>query len=60
MRELRERLSQVPVLFISGYAEDAGASEPGLTLLRKPFTQLELAKAVREWLDRGGARSVLP
>ena len=44
------------VLFMSGYndseIERRDALDPGVALLRKPFTLDELARAVREALDR--------
>jgi two-component system cell cycle sensor histidine kinase/response regulator CckA len=56
-QRLRERLPNLPILFLSGYAADANLSlhlPPGeLTLLQKPFTAGELARKVREVLDRG-------
>jgi len=58
-RELAQRLSithpSLPVLFMSGYAEDLIETEhllgPGVPLLRKPFTLDFLARRVRELLD---------
>ena len=47
------------VLFMSGYTDCEiqrhGALEDGVALLRKPFTLDELARAVREALDRSSA-----
>ena len=43
------------VLFMSGYTDSEiqrHALEPGVALLRKPFTLDELARAVREALDQ--------
>jgi CheY-like chemotaxis protein len=55
-QRLLERLPNLPILFVSGYAADASLSvhlPPGeLTLLPKPFTAGELARKVRELLDR--------
>jgi CheY-like chemotaxis protein len=43
------------VLYMSGYSEDAivhhGVLEPGIMLLEKPFTEPDLARAVRAVLD---------
>jgi CheY-like chemotaxis protein len=42
------------VLCMSGYPDDVlrrGPAHPGLPMLQKPFTQEELARAVRESLD---------
>jgi CheY-like chemotaxis protein len=58
-QRLRERLPELPILFVSGYTADANLSlhlPPGeLTLLQKPFSAGELARKVREVLDRGAA-----
>ncbi len=61
-RRVAERLRMVRpdirVLYMSGYTEDAivhhGVLEPGITLLEKPFTELNLARSVRELLDAPG------
>jgi PAS domain S-box-containing protein len=58
-RELANQMLSVRhdlrVLFISGYAEDdlvpPGASDPSVSLLRKPFTTDALVRRVREMLD---------
>ncbi|GMV43725.1 MAG: hypothetical protein AMXMBFR64_54410 [Myxococcales bacterium] len=67
-RELANRMAvvrpDVPVLFMSGYTDDAlvqhGAQEPGTHLISKPFTAAELTARVRAVLDAhqaaGGAR----
>ncbi|MFI5180040.1 MAG: PAS domain S-box protein [Thermoanaerobaculia bacterium] len=60
-RELAERLVALrrglKVLYMSGYVDDALAShgvlEPGIHLLKKPFTPSSLARVVREVLDEG-------
>jgi len=60
-RHLWEKMSELrpdtKVLFMSGYTDDAivhhGILEGGLSLLSKPFTQLALAKKIREVLDGG-------
>jgi len=59
-RELVERILPVypwlRVLFMSGYTEDTilhhRVSELGMTVLEKPFTPDDLARAVRGALDR--------
>ena len=47
-----------PVLFVSGYGDEAvapeGALEPGTHFLQKPFTPRSLAQRVREILDARG------
>ncbi len=59
-RELAERLRplrpNLRVLYLSGYTDDAiirhGVLEKGMAFLRKPFTPLALARAVRKVLDQ--------
>ena len=52
---VRERCPTTRVLFMSGYAEDSGAShgvlQPGTELLEKPFTATSLGTIVRAALD---------
>jgi CheY-like chemotaxis protein len=54
--ELRERMPGLPVLFLSGYAEEPpAAGEPGLEgsiLLSKPYTLERLRREVRAGLAR--------
>jgi two-component system cell cycle sensor histidine kinase/response regulator CckA len=58
-RQLAEQVRQVkpgvPVLFVSGYTDDAIIRAPsraqGVGFLQKPFTPVVLARAVRELLD---------
>jgi len=56
---LRLRRPGLRVLFISGYTDDAlamhGVLEPGVDLLQKPFGAAELARRVRQILDRTAA-----
>ncbi len=56
VQRLSARLSQVPVLYMSGYTDDAivhhGVLEEGMAFLEKPFTPDALAHKVREVLDR--------
>jgi len=53
--EARRRVPGLPALLTSGYAEDViakhGGTEPGVGVLTKPYTRLELATRVREMLD---------
>jgi CheY-like chemotaxis protein len=62
-RELRRRLDgecgNLPVIFMSGYADQGDDSEnsPEVILLHKPITLDDLGRAVREFLDRGKATS---
>jgi CheY-like chemotaxis protein len=54
---LRERQADVPVLFTSGYTDDAlmrhGIRQEHVAFLGKPFTAADLLAKVRETLDRG-------
>jgi len=56
VEQLREGGSRVPVLFMSGYADDAlehhGAPREDVELIEKPFTPEALVARVRELLDR--------
>jgi len=62
-RHLRREFPEVPVLFVSGYAEDVlardGLLPPGVTLLQKPFTADALLAAVRTLLA-AAPEEVLP
>jgi FixJ family two-component response regulator len=55
-REVRHLRADLPVLFMSGYTDDAvihnGRLDEGVRLLEKPFTSNALAIAVRQALDR--------
>jgi PAS domain S-box-containing protein len=59
-RELAEDIAKrrpgVPVLFTSGYSEDAivhqGRLDPGIALLNKPYHKADLARMIREALPR--------
>ncbi|MEX2503161.1 MAG: ATP-binding protein, partial [Trueperaceae bacterium] len=52
---------ELPILFTSGYSEDAivhhGRLDPGVQLLAKPYRRAELARAVDRALHGGGAAS---
>ncbi|HSJ23715.1 MAG TPA: response regulator [Longimicrobiales bacterium] len=54
-RELLRRYGQFPILYISGYSEDAVMSEsmltPGETLLSKPFSARHVADALHDVLE---------
>lgn len=53
---LTVRHPETKVLFISGYPDDAiarhGVLEAGIALLQKPFSSAELARRIRQLLDR--------
>lgn len=57
--QLRRNDPALPVIFASGYAEDAivqdGVLPPGVQLLLKPYTMAQLAAKVRSVLDGGTA-----
>jgi two-component system cell cycle sensor histidine kinase/response regulator CckA len=56
---LKEKMPDLPVLFLSGYSDDGfrdnGGLQPGEAFLQKPFTPKNLARAVREKLEKGKA-----
>jgi nitrogen-specific signal transduction histidine kinase/CheY-like chemotaxis protein len=58
-RRVRERLPDIPVLYISGYGSQdlsrLGPLDPSAPLLPKPFRPPELIRAVRAILDRNRA-----
>ena len=60
-RQLQAVRPGLPVLFVSGYTDDAivqhGVLEPGVEFLQKPFTPDALARRVREVLDGSRDRS---
>ena len=53
---VREKLPHLPVLFTTGYTQNAivhqGRLDPNVHLLTKPYTQQELARKVRELLGK--------
>jgi CheY-like chemotaxis protein len=53
--ELQKQRSEVRILFLSGYTDDAilrhGVLEAGIAFLQKPYTPAALASKVREVLD---------
>ena len=55
-RQLRDRQPGLKCLFMSGYTADAiarhGVMDKGLNFIQKPFSREEIAKAVRQALDR--------
>ena len=60
-RELANQVAakhpRLPVLFTTGYTRNAivhhGRLDPGVQLLDKPYTQQDLARKIRELLDKG-------
>jgi CheY-like chemotaxis protein len=54
--DIAKRRPGVPVLFTSGYSEDAivhqGRLDPGIALLNKPYRKADLARMIREALPR--------
>jgi CheY-like chemotaxis protein len=61
--KLHDRLPELPVLYMSGYAERAvvhnGLVKSKQAFLQKPFTPIVLARKVREVLDRATPRSLV-
>ncbi|MCX7560573.1 response regulator [Sulfitobacter sp. F26204] len=57
-KKMHEINPDVPVLFTSGYAQDAivhdGRLDEGVQLLSKPYTQIQLTKTIRAALGRKG------
>jgi PAS domain S-box-containing protein len=60
--KIRQRWPALPVLYVSGYSKDLGRrselTDSGEAFLAKPFSPSDLARKVREILDR--ARGVTP
>jgi FixJ family two-component response regulator len=52
--DIAKRRPGVPVLFTSGYSEEAivhqGRLDPGIVLLNKPYRKADLARMIREAL----------
>jgi len=67
-RELAEavaaRWAEIPVLYVSGYTDDAvvrhGLLTSGIAFLQKPFTPAQLATRVRQVLDARPERKTAP
>ena len=55
--QIQKILPHLPVLFMSGYTDEDLASDAPPEILHKPFGPLDLARKVREILDRSTARS---
>ena len=55
VRQAASRLPNVPVLYVSGYADSAGNDMPG-PYLQKPFTHESLAAKVRDALAASAHR----
>ena len=58
VRRLADVGAKPPVVYMTGYADETLSDyriEAGSTLLRKPFSPSQLARVVREVLDRRGA-----
>lgn len=57
MKKIREMEPDIPVLFTSGYTQNAIHTnfvlKTGLKLLQKPYSQEQLLRALRSILDRG-------
>jgi CheY-like chemotaxis protein len=57
-QDMRQRVGDVPVLFVTGYANDDALHALGerTPILRKPFRPVELAAMVRSTLDARGQK----
>jgi PAS domain S-box-containing protein len=55
-QEIGNRYPRIPVVLTSGYSDVVQAAHARFTVLRKPFQLAALEKALREALERGGAR----
>ncbi len=53
-RRLREAWPNLPVLFITGLADEVGADEPWVHVLTKPFTAAQLSAAIEAVLSSRG------
>ena len=57
--KIRSLNPNLPVLFTTGYTRNAivheGRLDPDVQLINKPYTQQELARKVRELLDRASS-----
>jgi PAS domain S-box-containing protein len=57
--ELNRRRPGTKVLYMSGYTENAivhhGRLDPGAVLLNKPYRKIDLARKIRDVLDKDGA-----
>jgi PAS domain S-box-containing protein len=49
--EVRARRPDIKILYISGFAPDADQLLPDTELIRKPFLQADLSRAIRDALD---------
>jgi len=56
VRSLRQRRTSLPVLYITGYAEEGQQKELRDPVLTKPFVPEQLAQRVRDVLRSGGNR----
>jgi len=60
--EARKLRPELPVLFTSGYADNAlvhqGRVDSGVNLLSKPYRRLDLATKIRALLDHAGDKVV--
>lgn len=60
-RKARERLPNIAVLFTSGYTQNAivhgGRLDPGVHLLTKPYSREDLARRVRQVIEKQARRT---
>lgn len=61
VRVIRDRLGNIPVLFVSGTPDDCPAIDPGDSIFSKPFDRAGIAQAFRKILhDHEPAPNAVP
>jgi PAS domain S-box-containing protein len=53
-RAIRDRQMPVPILLVTGYAEQLNAADTSFTVLRKPFRLIELNRAISKATAKAG------
>jgi hypothetical protein len=57
VKKLSESYPQIKTIYMSGYTRGAIEMDDTIVLVQKPFAPKDLAKKVREVLDRSPART---